>query len=147
MTAEWTAENIAAAKRMFADGKGATEIGKTLGFSRSSVCGKLFRLGIARSGPRILRVGEGKSSPKPQVRLGPQKKLAPIKKKPMPEPTPVAVEPKNIPLTSCGLFDCRWPTAFMGEHLFCGHEGRPYCAAHAKVAGSGLVLKQIRVPA
>ena len=65
----------------------------------------------------------------------------------MPEPTLVAVSPKNVPLTQLGFYDCRWPTAFMGEHLFCGHEGRPYCAGHAKVAYWGVKLKPIRVPA
>lgn len=49
----WTDEVLAAVKKMWDDGHSCTVIGKKFGISRSSVIGKMHRMGYRRNGPDI----------------------------------------------------------------------------------------------
>lgn len=63
----WTAERDAQLRRWRLDGASASEMGRRLGASRSSVLGRLFRLGLCRpTKPGAARRG----APRPQPRSG-----------------------------------------------------------------------------
>jgi GcrA cell cycle regulator len=111
----------------------ASEIGKLFGISRSAVCGKAMRMGLAkRADPAPKRFRHPRIR-KPRVSIVKKPTnviaLAPV----------VKVEPRKIPLTELTRNNCHWPCDEVNGFTvnFCGNdslEGLPYCATHAQVA-------------
>ncbi len=62
----WDANEVAALKKLWADGRSAGEIASRLGQSRNAVCAKLLRMGLKRghkpptASPRIVSVPKAK---------------------------------------------------------------------------------------
>ena len=117
----WTDERVEMLKKLWAEGKSASQIANHLGgVSRNAVIGKAHRLGLS-----------GRPSPikaRKAVRKEPEKAAVPEEK---PSPTGASI----LQLTERM---CKWPIgdpadpnfAFCGRKAECG----PYCAEHAKIA-------------
>ncbi len=119
---DWSAENIATMRSMFASGKTAEEIAVTLGCpSRNSVTGKLSRLGIQRGTAR---------------------------KSPVPKLTVVDMVPLHIGIAELTGDTCRFPYGD-ANYTFCGHPPQaksPYCGVHSRLCFNG-VPAQRNLPA
>ena len=159
----WTDENVELLKKFDADGLSRGQIGDRLGCSRNSVCGKLNRLGLLKTGsqrpkrkrprprqPREVVV----TNPPPYRPFNPFRqlkanKLASERLPPLtsdqkeyvlgaPIPEPVR---KGIPLLDLAFDQCHWAInerKGFDDHLFCGAKGYPYCPHHTRMAyGSG----------
>lgn len=140
----WTDERVATLKRLFTDGKSASQIALALGdVTRNGVIGKIHRLGLsgrpmppkpepkpkpvrlpkvpkaARRAPRsrsIIKVGDPGVAPEPVYRLG-----------------------LRITLMMLTEHTCRWPIGHPGAEgfTFCGQyaqTGIAYCAEHMRIA-------------
>ncbi len=106
MAYEWTAERIAVLITMWGEGLSASEIGRRLNITKNAVIGKAFRLQLS-------------------------------KRREVAEDQPA--DPSIIRLDRLGARMCSWPLGESGEDgfHFCGEptvEGKPYCAAHCKIA-------------
>jgi len=134
---DWTEARVAALSELWLAGTTGLEIAGRLGVTRSSVMGKLRRLGLLRQGrPRmpIMR--------RPQI---PQMRT---NKRPLPPPEPYQVPPPPPPpaygtLTLLDLRhnSCRWPEGDGPIYVFCGRPQAPdssYCEAHRARSMSGL---------
>ena len=64
----WDANEVAALKKLWADGRSAGEIASRLGQSRNAVCAKLLRMGLKR--------GHKPPTAKPKIRPVPKRKPA-----------------------------------------------------------------------
>jgi GcrA cell cycle regulator len=132
MPTEWTDDDIALLRKLWAEGKTATAIAARLGgISRSAVLGKVFRL---RLPPAV-----DNSSPAPIAK--PSHSIARRRgsQKPLPATKPDARPKSLFELTNnC----CRWPYRRPGteKYFFCGvpeaalELGIPYCPRHMKRA-------------
>jgi hypothetical protein len=155
ITRPWTEEEVAALRRMVAEGKSAGMIGRELGRARNAVIGRIHRLkahgeAISLGPPSVKKVRPPR----------PAKKAKPARPKTLrhdPTPAQIADGPlppvidmtvsdawsdrslrggEGVPLTNLKAGHCRWP---LGPMLavatrFCGEavevEGRPYCRHH-----------------
>lgn len=103
---EWTPERTAALIALWSEELSTSEIGRRLGITKNAVIGKVHRLGLPKR----------RQSPK------------------------AAEETADIiRLDKLGIGMCSWPIGNPGEadFHFCGEKaelGRPYCAAHCRVA-------------
>lgn len=154
----WTKETTEMVIDLFEKGLSAsvaaTRINGAFGtkFTRNSVIGKWFRMGLFRAGQRP------KSGPKPKQKTnlfppvpydGMPSRLAQrvntlrklhlemqaVVAPPLPAPMPEAVEPLRVPLFELESHMCRWPIGDprMEDFAFCGLpqvEGRSYCSQH-----------------
>ena len=124
----WTAEKVAEARRMAAEGLSASAIGRALGCSKNAVIGKLHRVKV-RAGVKPARKHPGSpyksGSPKRKYTRRPKVEI-------------VAPVPAHRP---CGILDvigCKWAIGFdqsvIGRHVFCNrprHDDR-YCELHVE---------------
>jgi len=104
MAGEWTPERTAALIALWSQDLSTSEIGRRLGITKNSVIGKVHRLGL----------------PKRRVTVRPE-----------PEEEPSVVRMDTL---KAGM--CSWPIGEPGFQ-FCGAPvipGKPYCAAHCRVA-------------
>lgn len=144
----WTNARIARLKEAWTvEGLSAKQIADEFqDVTRSSVIGKLHRLGLMGQGER----SSGQQVSKTRMRRSrpPKTKTfinavsithrAELKPKPLPKakPVPVSVTTLNVAFVDLKPHHCRWP---LGERDFtyCGidrREGRPYCEWHCGVA-------------
>lgn len=138
---EWTDELFQLAKKLWTEGKSATQIGLQIGKSRNAIIGKLMRNGLQRG----LKDGVPRV---PGIRYHKKRiaKLVHDKRKPWAadvgaEATELPAEQADNPMTLMQLHDhhCRWPCAGAGiETIFCGGQvigGQySYCARHCRMA-------------
>lgn len=146
--AEWTDERIESMKRMWEEGKSATQIAQALGgVTRSSVLGKLHRLKTVK---RIT----------PGARVPTKKKVKGERRRPAPNLAPHQPEPVGLPaeflevgvdvthlvgsvkITELRHDSCRFPLGDpqSPDFAFCGKDrvpGRPYCLDHCHRAYTG----------
>ena len=148
----WTEERVELLKRLWADGRSASQIAAEIGgCSRNAVIGKVHRLGLsgrAKPGPT--------AEPKPRKLERPAAATVPEPADAAPAPAPsrptlelvadtgaardLAVPPSER-VTIMELRDsmCRWPMGdpTAADFRFCGCRsipGLPYCTGHAQVA-------------
>ena len=144
----WTEARVGEIARLWAEGCSASEVAQRLGgaATRSSVLGKLYRLGLLNQtaaakpdGPSSLSIrAANPRMPREDGRAN----FSPLGPPPLP-PRPfrrrsIVVE-SPAPLAFLDMPErgrCRWPLE--GEvFAFCGNrcgDGRPYCAGHHEVA-------------
>ena len=148
---DWTDARIAALSELWLAGTTGLEIAGLLGVTRSSVMGKLRRLGLLRQDrprmpivrrvARLLRSSEQVSRPPEKV---PHKRHLRQNNRPLPPPEPYQAPPPPPvpPIGSYRLLDlrhnsCRWPEGDGPIFVFCG---RPragessYCEIHRQRA-------------
>ena len=157
----WTDERVETLKRMWLDGKSASQIAAELsnGITRNAVIGKVHRLGFAGraktpnmpaprarppkmegSGNRALGKGSGGGGPishgATALAYSPQTDMAPDLR-----PIEDVVIPISARVTILELRDamCKWPLGdpTTPEFRYCGSPsplGAPYCGPHARVA-------------
>ena len=140
----WTKERIATLKRLWAQGKSASAIAKTLGgVSRAAVLGKIFRLrlGVAekpekKTGEKAKAAGRKRDRTAPRDQPARRRGAAPEIAVKAPRPTG---RKSLLELTNkC----CRWPHGQPGtkNFFFCGapgadlENGLPYCPQHMRRA-------------
>jgi GcrA cell cycle regulator len=102
---EWTPEKVEELTKFWASGLSASEIGRRMGITKNAVVGKVRRLDLAMR------------------RLPAQPKR----------------EPNVVTLDRLSANMCSWPEGEPGtaDFRFCGTpavDGKPYCAAHCKIA-------------
>lgn len=133
------------------EGLSTAEIGRRLDVTKNAVVGKVHRLGLPKRQSPIRSSGSAKTSgaakPRAERKSTAQLKKAvtpqaPVRRKPAPEPAPVAeIEEVGtvVSLEHLNHGQCSWP---IGEpenedFRFCGHPivpGRPYCPHHCAKA-------------
>ena len=134
MPTEWTDDDVALLRKLWAEGKTATAIAARLGgISRSAVLGKVFRLRLPPAAD--------KSSPAPVAKQ--PNSIARRRGHPSQQPLP-ATKPDARPKSLFELTNhcCRWPYRRPGtrKYFFCGvpeadlELGIPYCPRHMKRA-------------
>lgn len=141
----WTEDRIELLKRLWSNGKSASEIANQMGFvSRNAVIGKAHRLGLEG---RLVGEKPGKSPLVRDARM-PRKTVDPLKiaeiqkfmdRAPPPViesiPAPVSLNMTLMDLTSK---DCRWPVSGeKADTLFCGHDiadASVYCPYHYRMS-------------
>jgi GcrA cell cycle regulator len=152
--AKWTAGEEALARRLWAEGKSASQVAKAVSAlgrirSRSAVIGRMHRLGAERphapSSPHAARPQKAAKSPPGSKRISLKRKPLPVfprEPKAAKSPALVVVEVGTCTLAGLGARMCKWPIGdpgegHMDEQLFCGaprDDGAVYCAAHRGVA-------------
>jgi GcrA cell cycle regulator len=139
---EWADSSTARLRVLWAEGAGTRQIGAELGISKNAVIGKARRLGLdPRPNPKGVRPGQPLPAPRPRptpyrpvVRLEPQQKCAMGRRPPAPPP-PAPPQPPAAPQSD--VRRCQWPVTHDKPWRFCGEPtapGRPYCAAHTRIA-------------
>jgi GcrA cell cycle regulator len=128
---QWKPDQIDRLKRVW-NYMTASQIGKELGKSRSAICGKAHRLGLAGNGKHLEIDPHLHPTPRPH-----KAPIIVIKPKPKPKPPPVSTDP--CPLLELDDTRCHWPLGELLEpaEMFCGAQavdGRPYCADHCRMA-------------
>lgn len=149
----WTADQEATLRRMWAEGRSATQVAIELNCSaitRSAVCGKVHRMGLEKRfrvseprKPRPIRgrnAGQVMAAVKARLRRGPPV----FKTEPVPEVLEVFLDEATILAQRCTLMDltemtCRFPLwdGDDTDFFFCGGKtwgDRPYCGHHCRVA-------------
>jgi GcrA cell cycle regulator len=142
----WSDALVARLSELWLAGTTGLEIAGLLGVSRSSVMGKLRRLGLLRQDrprmpivrrvARLLKSSEQSSRPQiPQMRTN---------KRPLPPPEPYQAPPPppDPPIGSFSLLDlraghCRWPEGSRAPYAFCGApqaSQSSYCPEHARLS-------------
>ena len=159
--AGWTDDRLARVKKLWSEGRSASEIARDLGggVTRNAVIAKIHRLGLAGSVQRteatqrlIGRTRKGaapratapKAAPK---RAPPVKAVAPAPQgwngnagRPVPPsfiPQPETKRaPLLVPFLDLGRHQCRWPVTEASPHRFCGHRATEgaYCEEHLAVS-------------
>ena len=134
----WTDERVELLKKLWGEGKTASEIAGILGgVTRNAVIGKAHRLKLSgRSSP----ISNTSSAPSVPKKTAVNNSAPPLRK---PQKTEQA-STKHIPVKKIKLADlkdrqCRWPIGDPrdADFAFCGcpaQPGLPYCAEHAKIA-------------
>ena len=130
----WPDGVVAELRSMWAAGYSASIIGRTLGYTRNAIIGKVYRLGL---------------SGRPTVRRMPHSRRFVVRKrKPKPRPVPKWLKAEMLadppPSERYSLIDlpengCHWPVGDPKEagFGFCGREradGYSYCPAHCRRA-------------
>lgn len=162
----WNRGQIELLKRLWLGGHSAREIGRHIGVSRSSVLGKLSRLGMLRndSRPKLppLRQAQGRlprisggcsvSRGEQAIEQGKPKRREPRHSLPFPPTLPPPPSPPEPPIGSFYLLDlkaghCRWPgPEERPPYTFCGapRAGESsYCEEHYRRAHSAHPLRPI----
>ncbi len=140
----WTDDNVATTKRLFLEGKSATEISGVIHApTRNAVIGKLHRLGLTKSDkPRTVAAERVPRAPRPRVAPPPPATSARAPVMPRVEASPIPIfavgdiaeRPTLVQLQRRG---CRWPLGETtgAEQRFCGcpqaSDDGPYCLEHA----------------
>jgi GcrA cell cycle regulator len=131
----WNGRRIGLLKKLWAEGRTATEIAAHLRISRSAVLGKMFRL---RLGPgRGAKPSKAKTGTASLGRRRRGRRYADVQIRPVAPPKAAG---KTLFELTNGT--CRWPIGKPGTagFHFCGEagadleSGRPYCERHAKRA-------------
>lgn len=149
----WTDDRIEFVKVRYALGESAAQIAKAIGgVTRSSVMGKLHRMGLTRS-PKAVKVMQSKgakmrNAQKP-VQSAPTLKATPL---PKPRPTPPASRP--TPFMHTTARQCRFciePSDAPAHAMMmvCGAEtveGRPYCETHERASAGYQPARRIKPP-
>ena len=155
---EWTSENIARLKQLWAEGLSTAEIGRRMGVSKNAIVGKAHRL-LLESRPSPIRrdVGDRPARiPQPRRVVGPTLPSlaapppridnAPLDASPTladlspaPRPAPTLVPSRPFAAERRRHHACCWPIGEPGtrEFHFCDADslpGKPYCEAHAALA-------------
>lgn len=155
-TNPWNDEKTAALKQMVREGYSGGLIAARLGVSRSSVIGKVHRLGMQLG---ISRNGLGKSSAaklrKPLVTPFNQRKKPKVSRKPVFEKAPIpqqrAEDIARKSFSELSENDCRYPVGHVGDSGFgfCGLEKMPgssaYCQHHHQICWVSVPVK-MRAP-
>lgn len=129
----WTEERVAELRRLWAEGRSATEIAKSLGgITRARVTGKAHRLGL-RKDEATTRLNVRRLTPK----AVPSPKFAPDAELPPPDIWAPLPGREPVPLLKASHFHCRWPVELLGEaqpHV-CGAAAvkGSWCATHSKI--------------
>lgn len=153
----WTPQRIETMTRLWDEGQSASEIAQAIGaVSRSSVCGKIFRLGLSR--PRAVRtkqllifrpkppkVSSPKPEPKPRATNNllavnvARRAVAPTAPLPKAKPDGIAIAPR--PWISRAFGECAYSVAGDGADTLscCNPTEARYCAPHRKL----MVAKQV----
>ena len=137
MRADWTDDDIALLRKLWAKGETATTIAARLGgMSRSAVLGKIFRLRLA---PQSARQG-----PSPQTPQTAREAASIARRRGGAQPPLPAAKTSAGPKTVLELTNecCRWPFRRPGaeRYFFCGapeadlERGIPYCPRHMQRA-------------
>ena len=137
--APWTPERIALLKRLWAEGRSAGQIAEALGggASRSSVAGKIHRLGIGRP-PAVMRAavppaGRRLVSSFSKTGLSPPRQI---------RASGTDISPGQAALLALEPHQCRWPIGDpqVEGFRFCGGfaetDSAPYCAMHRRLSRS-----------
>lgn len=132
----WTVERLDLLRLRWAANRSQAEIAAELGVTRNAVAGKISRLGLKHS-PTLQKPRAPRVRPPSPVRTTPMRKPPPIAASALPPEEPF--DGAGISLVDLTNTTCRWPH---GDEviLFCGAEGtdcnggRPYCAAHTRMA-------------
>lgn len=148
----WTEPRIDRLKKLYLEGKSATEIARDLGggVTRNGVIGKVHRLGITREieGSKANRVHAPRAKAAPASRPpSPPRALAvdATVAAPRVEPAPLPPEPEVagaqlVTILELAKHGCKWPVGMpQPVQLFCGRRQdgeHPYCAEHARAAYS-----------
>jgi hypothetical protein len=123
----WTEAMVTQLESLVADKQSARSISRTLGVSRSAVCGKCNRLGLKLISEQV--GGWPKGTPRVKgIKRVPRPKAAP--------PAPVVVDP--VPFLQITAGRCHWPIAGEGADMVCCGSTAPvypYCEGH-KVIGT-----------
>ena len=83
----WTDERVETLKKMWGEGKSASQIAKELGgVTRNAVIGKVHRLGLSNRAAAAEKAEEAKARPTP----APEPEASPVEPEPAPAPEPVA---------------------------------------------------------
>lgn len=130
----WTEQRLSLLKRLWADGKTATAIGRRLGISKSAVLGKVFRLRLAPPDDAAASQLSLEVAPPGRHRRG--RPLLADQQTSVPEPK------RGLSVFELTNATCRWPHGQVGgkNFHFCGaaeadlEGGRPYCERHALLA-------------
>ena len=141
----WTDERIETCRKMWADGKSASEIGMVLGFSRNAIIGKIQRNGW--KGPNswtnrdtsTVKATVAKPRPRPNWTVKHKAPTA-IPSPPLPPSPDAAMRsfaedgPKTFEEADFG-HECRWPLGDR-DFVFCcaPTDVPPYCHQHARIA-------------
>jgi GcrA cell cycle regulator len=155
----WTNHQVERLKALWAEGKSASIVGELLGKTRSAICGKAFRLGLAKRetmrGERLRRTTDVLSRPLKRKQVSQPDGLTLPSGSPRPEPCPSV--PGALPCTPLKSIDelrpwsCRYP---MGdstkpfEQIFCGRQtcdGSSYCSSHDAICKQPLPSKRVFV--
>jgi GcrA cell cycle regulator len=147
----WSDAQVASLRQMRAQGASLSNIGQELGYTRSAVAGKVYRLGLSAGAPEhrqqpILRLRQPRSRPEERLMI-----MKPHKELPPPPAEPTVSHGK--PLLELGHDECRWPLDVRSMRpavAFCGKQalpGRPYCAAHTRLASGGGVTSNVAMAA
>lgn len=149
----WSIERIEHAKRLWDDGKSASEIASEIGggLSRNAVIGIAFRKHWSQGGARMSKP-RARLARRPSVAQ--RESLRKVMGRPAPEgpyvPAAIPVEPpasSAVTLMWRGARQCCWPVgdATGREQLFCGgmkEIERSYCDWHARIAGAGYYTRR-----
>jgi GcrA cell cycle regulator len=154
----WTDIAQARLRNLWDEGLSTAEIGRRLNISKNSVIGKAHRLDLPKR-PSPIRYGEGgqrqrvSAPPPPRSPAPPPTTVGPPQTSSVHDPKPEArvsvptIAPKVLPGTvaasvrmpSYRVTECCWPIGEPGtpNFRFCDGPalpGKPYCAAHARLA-------------
>ena len=145
-TAVWTDERIALATERWLAGDSAAQVAKQLGgVSRSSVIGKMNRLGLSSRSGTVRQTAfkpapEPRAAPSPKLRVSP----TPSRRPPMVMPVPMLAEIEARPSPAGVMHACKWPIGDprSPDFRFCGQEAelredgtaRAYCRSHSERA-------------
>lgn len=133
----WPEELVIILTNMWTAGKSASDIARVLHKSRNAVIGRVHRLDLPKrlTAKRLYTPKRKRGDGDIAMRMLSRKVSPP---KPLPKPTPVLQEPRNVTLMDLTAFTCKYPTSGDGATtLFCGHvpqTGFVYCEAHCRIA-------------
>jgi len=146
----WSEALVARLSELWLSGTASGEISRRFGISRSSVMGKLRRLGLLRRdrpGVPTYTARQLRAIPVPKPR--PEKRPNKRNKQPVTEPVTPPLPPSPPPEPEYGTLNlldlrhnsCRWPEGDGPIFVFCGrprHHESSYCEDHTKRSLSGL---------
>lgn len=152
----WTDEREKALERLWTDGLSASQIALELGggVTRRGVLGKIHRLGLSGRKKPVER-----HPPRPRQKCEKPKRSnallfgAPQNRQPAPTPprqpdlSPVVELRPTVDLLGLTGTTCRWPIGdiYDDDFGYCGRDvadGKPYCAAHCKIAYQSLAKRR-----
>lgn len=144
--AGWTEERVELAKKLWGEGKSASQIAGILGggLTRNGVIGKLNRLKMPTRAKTAAKASAAVSKEKRDGRKDQPKaaairhraemeRIKPVRVLPVPKGLP---EPhKRMKLVDVGAMDCKWCTGdpLTADHSFCGKPVKPgssWCPEH-----------------
>jgi hypothetical protein len=135
----WDEDSGATVKRLWDEGRNASEIGRTLGRTRSAILGYIHRKGWQRHRTKN-RVTHVRYDPdvKPGPKPPPRPTLAERVKLPIAAKTPIIPEPLALFKTLVALADneCHFAVTKDAPHSFCGQptaDRSSYCPHHRAV--------------